>query len=85
MTKAPDWHFREKSVSSALDEDCSLTIEWLNTDEAAKYLKVSVGSLRNLTSSGKIPYYKFERRNRYRLKDLRDLLLSKKRGGQNGL
>ena len=67
-------------------DSCSLKIEmeWLTTDEAAAYLKVSVGSLRNMTSNGRVIYYKLEGRNRYRLSDLRDLLLSQKRGGLYG-
>ena len=58
---------------------CSLT-EWLTTEEAAHYLKVSVPSLRNMTSNGKIPYYKFARRNRYRIDELRRLLLTNPKG-----
>jgi excisionase family DNA binding protein len=70
--------------TKAKSEICSLKSEWLTTKEAAAYLKVSVGALRNMTSNGKIPYFKLERRNRYRLNDLRDLLLSQRRGGPNG-
>jgi len=63
----------------------SLTIkEWLTTDEAADYLGLSVGALRNMTSNGHVPYHKLGRRNRYRLTDLRELLLSHKRGGFRG-
>jgi len=58
--------------------------EWLTTDEAADYLGLSVGSLRNLTSNGHVTHYKLGRRNRYRLEDLRNLLLSQKRGGFHG-
>jgi excisionase family DNA binding protein len=47
--------------------------EWLSTVEAAAYLRLSVGSLRNMTSNGQIPYYKLGGRNRYRLVDLREL------------
>jgi excisionase family DNA binding protein len=54
--------------------------EWLTTEEAAAYLKISVGSLRNMTSNGHVPYYKLARRNRYRRDELRDLLLNEKRG-----
>jgi excisionase family DNA binding protein len=61
------------------DSPSSLTT-WLNTEQAADYLGVSVGSLRNMTSNGQIPYYKLGRRNRYRLPDLHELLLSEKRG-----
>lgn len=55
--------------------------EWLTTEEAAAYLRLSVGSLRNMTSNGHVPYYKLQGRNRYRLSELRNLLLSQKRGG----
>lgn len=58
----------------------SLTDEWLNTEEAARYLKVSKGELLNKTSNGKIPYYKFGRSNRYRKNELDALLLKNKRG-----
>lgn len=67
------------------DSECSLTTEWLTTIEAAAYLKVSVGTLRNMTSNGRIPYFKLDRRNRYRLCDLRGLLLSQRRGGFRGI
>lgn len=66
------------------DERRSLEIEsreWLTTGEAADYLGLSVGALRNMTSNGKIPFYKLgTRRNRYRLSELRELLLSQRRG-----
>ena len=55
--------------------------EFLNTEEAAAFLRVSVGALRNMTSVGDIPHYKLGRRNRYLKNELRDLLLANKRGG----
>lgn len=58
--------------------------EWLDSASAAEYLRISVGTLRNLTSSGQVPYYKFGRRNRYRVSDLRNLLLGQKRGVSYG-
>jgi excisionase family DNA binding protein len=54
--------------------------EWLTSEQAAKYLKISVPTLWNLTSNGKIPFHKFGRRNRYFLTELRELLFSQKRG-----
>lgn len=54
--------------------------EWLDTDQAAAYLKLSVGTLRNMTSNGKIPYYKVGRKNLYRIEELRQLLVFNKRG-----
>ncbi len=54
--------------------------EWLDTTQAAAYLKLTVGALRNMTSNGQVPYHKLGKRNRYRVDDLRQLLLSQKRG-----
>ncbi len=60
------------------------TKEWLNSKEAAQFLGLSERSLFNLTSNGKVPYYKFGRRNRYRLNELRELLLAQPRGAIYG-
>lgn len=57
---------------------------WLTTEEAAEYLRVSVGSLRNMVSYGQIPYYKLMGRNRYKLQDLKNLLIQSKLGGPHG-
>jgi excisionase family DNA binding protein len=54
--------------------------EWLTTPAAAKFLGISPGSLRNMTSDGRVPFHKLGRRNRYRLEDLRALLLKERRG-----
>lgn len=60
--------------------DSSLKIEWLNSLEAAEYLRLSVKALRNKTTNGQIPHHKLGRLNRYRKNELTALLLSKKRG-----
>jgi excisionase family DNA binding protein len=71
----------DTNTETTSNNGSSLKIEeWLTAEEAAAYLNVSVGSLRNLTSDGKVPYYKLGNRNRYLLQDLRDLLLTNKRG-----
>ena len=72
-----------KNEVSGAGESSSLTStqEWLTTREAAAYLGLSPGSLLNMTSNGEIPHYKLGRRNRYRVADLRELLLAQKRGG----
>lgn len=62
------------------DTDSSLTIEWLNSEEAARLLRISVKALRNMTSNGQLPFYKLGRRNRYRKDELESLLRSQKRG-----
>lgn len=54
--------------------------EWLTSSEAAHYLGISTKTLMNLTSNGNVPYYKFGRRNRYLKDELRNLLLSQRRG-----
>ncbi len=67
-------------------QNCSLKIEeeWVDSKTAARYLKISDRTLYNLTSNGKIVYYKFGRRNRYRLSELKKLLLAQRRGGFYG-
>lgn len=60
--------------------DSSLKIEWLDSEEAANLLRISVKALRNMTSNGQLPFYKLGRRNRYRKDELEAQLLSQKRG-----
>jgi len=62
-----------------------ITEEWLNTEEAAQYLRISPKCLLNLVSNGKIPHYKFGRRNRYLERELKKVLLANPRGGSHGL
>lgn len=64
--------------------DFSLS-EWLTTEQAARYLGLSPASLRNMTSNGQIPFYKLGNRNRYRLVELREILLSSRRGESYGI
>lgn len=58
--------------------------EWLTSVEASEYLGISIARLMNLTSSGKIPYYKFGRSNRYLLSELKAVLMSQPRGERHG-
>ena len=69
----------ENKISSSLilSEDD----RWLDSAEAAEFLRIGVPSLRNMTSNGQVIHYKLGRRNRYRLSDLKSLLLKNKRGG----
>lgn len=55
--------------------------EWLTHKGASQYLKVSEGELRNMVSRGELPYYKLGRRNRYRLSELKEILLATRLGG----
>ncbi len=67
----------EESKGSLIIED---EIEWLTTNEAAAYMRLSVGSFRNMVSDGHIPHFKLGRRNRYKRSELRNLLSSEARG-----
>lgn len=71
----PEKHQLQMSASGS-----SLTTEWMNSVEAANFLRISVKALRNMTSNGQLPFYKLGRRNRYRKDELETLLDSKKRG-----
>lgn len=84
MYKVPTnvYELNNTCYSDSIDD--SLTTEWMTTEEAASYLKLSVGTLRNLASDGKVPYYKLGQRNRYLRKELKQLLLSNRRGVFNG-
>ncbi|MFK7823747.1 MAG: helix-turn-helix domain-containing protein [Oligoflexales bacterium] len=52
--------------------------EWMTTFEAAAYLKISESSLLNLCCNGDLPYYKLGRSNRYKVEDLRNLIVKKR-------
>jgi len=71
-----------ESTSQAFNFDSSLKTEWLNSEEAAIFLRISVKALRNMTSNGQLPFYKLRRRNCYRKDELETLLRSQKRGMQ---
>jgi len=55
---------------------------WLTTKEAAEYLRISVGSLKNLIYRRKIIPRKLGRLNRFKKSDL-DRLLELSTGGNN--
>src|SRR5262245_49933019 len=58
-TRTIDVPDSSRDSESAFDNTGSLTTEdWMTTDQAAQYLNLSAGSLRNMSSSGQIPYYK---------------------------
>lgn len=65
------------------NSNCSLKIEdneWLTTDEAASYLRLSVPCFRNILSRGELPFYKLYRCNRYLKRELREFLLANRKG-----
>ena len=50
---------------------------WLNTNEAAEFLRLTPNALRILVHRAQVRYFKFGRRLRFRLYDLNSLLLEK--------
>ena len=78
-------NFATRNGSLSEDSKGSLKIEeFMTTEEASIFLRISKASLLNLSSNGKVPYYKFQRRNRYLKSDLLELLLSTRKGAPNG-
>lgn len=75
--------FENKIASNEIEHAVSDEEEWLTPVEVAKYLRLSLGSVRNMTSNGELPYFKLGRRVRYLKKELR-ILLFQKRGFFNG-
>jgi excisionase family DNA binding protein len=70
-------------VSQVPHDVLNITNVWFDSEEAAKYLAISVGTLRNLSSNGCVPYYKFGKRNRYLKSELHELLMKEPRGTRN--
>ena len=58
--------------------------EWLTSAEAAQYMRISKAQLMNLVSSGRVPYFKWGRSNRYLVSELRELLMSHPKGERHG-
>ena len=54
--------------------------EFVDAKGVATYLKISEQTVRNMTSNGRLPHYKFGRLVRYRISDLRRLLLDQPKG-----
>jgi excisionase family DNA binding protein len=82
-------HFTKARLTVNNHESCSLTTEYednrfLTAREAAEYLSVPYASVLNMSSSGQLPYYKLGKRNRYLVSDLKQLLLSERRGPEGG-
>ena len=52
-------------------------IRWLNTKEAAEFLRLTPNALRILVHRAQVKYFKFGRRLRFRKEDLASLILPK--------
>lgn len=47
---------------------------WWTSQETADYLRIEYKTLLNLTSTGQIPYYKFNKKNLYKPSDIMALV-----------
>lgn len=65
---------RIKDVSSGRLFDNGITVEWLSTKEASKFLSITPNALRIMVCRNQIKAYKFRSRLRFRLIDLLDHL-----------
>lgn len=62
-----------------IENQSGIKKEWLTSDEAAEFLGISVGSLRNKICNGLMkPSAKLGRLNRFHIRDLEELLLGSK-------
>ena len=68
------------STNNDLSKYDTSTTVWMDSEEAAFFLRTNVKTLLNLCNSGKIPYYKFGRLNRYKRNELEQMLECQKRG-----
>jgi len=67
----------DKASNDAEFFEKRIAVEWLSTRQAAKFLSISPNALRILVHRGRIKAFKFGNRLRFRLADLRYLLLQK--------
>lgn len=72
------------SESDCNHSQSSLEAEFVNAEQISAFLKINTQTVRNLTSNGKLPYYKFGKRVLYRIDEIRELILKNKRGNQSG-
>lgn len=78
--KRPENDSARNCTEEFISLDENLNKRWLSSSQAAKYLSISNATLRNLASNGKIPYYKFGRRNRYCVYELDKMIIMEPRG-----
>jgi len=78
------WPMNQEQIihpaQSSLKSEKNEKETWMSSEEAATHLSISQKSLFNLTSSGRLPYYKFGRSNKYLRSELDALLLSQPKG-----
>jgi len=74
MTEKP---FQESSSN----ENAMNNLVWMNSKEAASYLRISTGALRAHIYKGQLPFYKLKNRLRFKRTDLDRMLENTRQGG----
>lgn len=73
-----------KKLESTEDQKSSLffeNLEWMRSEEAARYLRRSVGQIRNMVYRGQIKFRKFNGRLYFKKVDLERAIEFSMRGG----
>ena len=65
--------FFDKGIASATAESLE-PVRWLTTSEAARYLRVSISSIKTMIYRGQVRVHKLGRRNRFLREELERLI-----------
>ena len=74
LIKSKDINEHKNDLKSIKKDNAKLQEEWLNSEEAAKYLRVSIRTLKRYRDAGKLAYSKDSRMIRYKKTDLIDYI-----------
>lgn len=72
---------RGKNMEEAQPDIDPSRLVWMNTAEAAIYLRVTPQALRNRVYQGTVPHYKFQRSLRFKRSELDRMLEATRIGG----
>ncbi len=71
---------KNRAFSFEAEKSIPTTDSWFDSDQASRYLMIDKKTLLNEVSKGRIPFYKFGRRNRYLKSELDQMILVNARG-----
>jgi hypothetical protein len=71
-------------IQSSNEQKFFENLEWMNTEDAARYLRRSVGQIRNMVYRGQITFRKFNSRLYFRKSDLNRVIEFSNNGGPHG-
>ena len=70
LIKSKDIKELKQELQNIKNDNAELHEEWLNTEEAALFLKISIRTLKRYREAGRIPYSKDVRIFRFKKSDL---------------